>query len=150
MGLISQIEKNSHVKKIETKNFERATDHEKISQPEESPSSRGEPAPCPICRSPIFWIDRYGGGPHCVICQPPPSKSLVARLREIATEDDGSFAWDDERATDGTTEGRYAGGESGGELHDFDQRYRFYTSRDGKREIIERRDWTFLNAMIVD
>ena len=140
MGLISQIEKKRESK------IKNAIESPPVRQPE---SVSTKPAPCPTCRSPILWLDRYGGEPHCVACQPPPSKSLVARQCEIVTEPDGSFAWEDGRATGGTAEARYAGGELGSDA-DFDRRYRCYTSRDGKREIIERRDWTFLNAMILD
>ena len=73
----------------------------------------------------------------------------MARQCEIVTESDGSFAWEEERASGEPTEARYAGGEPGSDA-DFDRRYRCYVSRDGKRKIIERRDWTFLHAMILD
>lgn len=109
-------------------------------------------SPCPICRCPQLWFDRYGGGPHCVTCLRPPSKALVGSVRNVITLDDGSFAWEDDRASDakpGSVGTDYSGGEPGTD-HDFDHRYRCYTSHDGKREIIERRDWTFLNAMIAD
>lgn len=42
------------------------------------PSSWPAPAPCPVCLSPGFWIDVYGGGPHCRGCNPPSSPSLAA------------------------------------------------------------------------
>ena len=147
MGLISQIEKNSHAKKIE----------QKISVTEISPDVQPPPlpknfpaAPCPICRSPIFWFDRYEGDPHCLACQPPPSRALVARMDDVLTTGDNQFTWRADRAADATggiAEPDYSGGDPGTD-HEFDRRYRFYTSRDGKREIIERRDWTFLNSMI--
>jgi hypothetical protein len=42
------------------------------------PSTWPAPAPCPACLSPGFWVDVYGGGPHCRSCNPPSSPSLVA------------------------------------------------------------------------
>lgn len=42
------------------------------------PSNWPAPAPCPVCLSPGFWVDVYGGGPHCRGCNPPSSPSLVA------------------------------------------------------------------------
>lgn len=42
------------------------------------PSTWPAPAPCRVCLSPGFWIDVYGGGPHCRGCSPPSSPSLVA------------------------------------------------------------------------
>lgn len=151
MGLISKIEKNSHAKKIEQKIsvVEISPVEQQQSLPKKFPA-----APCPTCRSPKFWFDRYSADPHCRICQPPPSRALVARLDDVLTLDDGSFVWAFDRAADATpggdTEGRSAGGVLWLSEESFNQRYRCYTSRDGKREIIERRDWTFLNSMILD
>lgn len=41
------------------------------------PSHWPAPAPCPTCLSPGFWVDVYGGGPHCRGCNPPSSPTLV-------------------------------------------------------------------------
>lgn len=42
------------------------------------PSNWPTPMPCPACLSPGFWVDVYGGGPHCRGCNPTSSPSLVA------------------------------------------------------------------------
>ena len=79
---------------------------------EPSPTVGGPPqAPptaCPTCHSPAFWLDVYGGGPHCRWCKPAPAASMVkaevwlvesadpddldtpARLAEFAKGDEGS------------------------------------------------------------
>ena len=144
MGLISQIEKNSHAKKIEQK-----ISVAEISPVEQQPLLQNNfPAtPCPICRSPIFWFDHYGGAPHCLACQSPPSRTLVARTDDVLTltdENGGTaFTWRADRAADATGDGQNDGRE-------FEQQFRCYTSRDGQREIIERRDWSHVWSMICE
>lgn len=44
------------------------------------PGAVTAPSPCPRCHSPAFWIDVYGGPPHCRFCQPPPAASMVRRF----------------------------------------------------------------------
>lgn len=51
------------------------TSHKEISEPD--PQSC---ASCPACLGKQFWIDRYGGGPHCIRCKKIPSPSFVAEL----------------------------------------------------------------------
>jgi len=43
------------------------------------PGGLSPASPCSACGCPIAWLDRYGGGPHCEACVPPPSRSLVDR-----------------------------------------------------------------------
>lgn len=123
------------------------------------------PHPCLSCHSPRFWFDRYGGGPHCAICRPWPSRSLAGLVVDVLRSEDGSWRWSDGLSPGG--QARPPGGGSGGGEHErsaedreFDQRYRTYEiaavrgsgNRPDKlgRIVIERKDWTFLNAMILD
>lgn len=140
MGLISQIEKNSHAKKIEQK-----ISVSEISSPVQPSlaTNKFPAAPCPICLSPIFWFDRYAGEPHCLVCQPPPSLALVARTDDVLTTGDNQFTWLADRAVDATRDGQ-------SDNREFEQQFRCYTSRDGKREIVERRDWSHTWSMICE
>lgn len=53
------------------------------------------PAPCPVCRSPFFWLDVYGGGPHCCDCRPAPARPLVRPpLWGIAGPPGGPWWWE--------------------------------------------------------
>ena len=36
--------------------------------------------PCEVCNSILHWIDIYGGGPHCHVCDPWPDDRFVRRL----------------------------------------------------------------------
>ena len=45
-----------------------------------------EPSPCLACHSPGFWLSVYGGGLHCLTCEPPPGRSLVRRRLFLAAE----------------------------------------------------------------
>ena len=145
MGLISEI---SGRKKICEENF---------SSELSSPVFGGapNPHPCLSCQSPRFWFDRHGGGPHCAICFPWPSKGLVSRVCDVLMQEDGSFAWEGDRTS---------GGNSGliseeDEEKAFHQKYRCYevpevkatATRAGRpaRLVIERRDWSSLDVMIL-
>lgn len=37
------------------------------------------PSLCQACKSgnPVYWLDIYGGGPHCAYCLPPPVEAMV-------------------------------------------------------------------------
>jgi hypothetical protein len=39
---------------------------------------------CVKCYSQKFWFDKFGGGPHCVVCRPWPSPALVSRVVDRA------------------------------------------------------------------
>lgn len=41
------------------------------------PTSPPAPTACPICGSAAFWLDVYGGGPHCRWCKPAPAPTFV-------------------------------------------------------------------------
>lgn len=56
------------------------------------PSTWPTPAPCPVCGSPGYWVDVYGGGPHCRGCSPPSSPTLAAYAVWVVDGDDGSAA----------------------------------------------------------
>lgn len=111
------------------------------------------PRPCPDCRSPIVWFDRYGGGPHCAVCHPPPSRALEARRCSIVVLDDGTFALHSHGASGVVP----AAGESppsvAGEPIDLDaefgQRWREYLTGTVKnpRRVIQRRDFKFTEPM---
>jgi len=106
------------------------------------PATRPPAAPCPTCRCPRLWFDRYGGGPHCIDCKPPPSRAMVAGIRDVAMAPNGSFAWLDELEADERNVFNF-------DL-EFDRRYRCYETPSGNWSVIERRDWNSLNsAMIV-
>lgn len=49
-------------------------------KPPDLTESTQSPVPCPRCQSPAFWIDVYGGPPHCRFCQPPPAASMVRKF----------------------------------------------------------------------
>ena len=102
--------------------------------------SQSQPQPCPTCRCPKAWFDHYGGGPHCFECKPPPTKSMIRRQCDVITTSNGSFAWSDETPPEELSEVDL-------EL-EFDRKYRCYETRDGKRFVTERRDWSFLWDMI--
>lgn len=51
-----------------------------------------DPAPCPKCACPAFWIDVYGGGPHCRNCSKPSSPSLV-KFHVWVLDTDLGFEW---------------------------------------------------------
>lgn len=68
-------------------------DFEKAAQ-ENFSAPNQPPIPCPICRSPFFWLDVYGGGPHCLDCRRPPSKSLVRRPLWGIAGSSGGYWWE--------------------------------------------------------
>lgn len=132
----AEIKKTSELEKIISE-FSPVDSQGTVPCPPPSPS----PSPCPTCHCPRFWFDRYGGGPHCQTCRQPPAASLVARWREIATLADGRFAWADELPPEA---------KCAVDLDvEFDRKYHCYVTRDGKRFVIERRDWSFLNSSMI-
>ncbi len=56
------------------------------------PPAWPSPAPCTTCGSPGFWLDVYGGGPHCRGCDAPSSPSLVESQIWVVGAP-GSFEW---------------------------------------------------------
>jgi hypothetical protein len=60
--------------------------------PAQSPLAWPDPAPCVGCGCPAFWLDVYGGGPHCRGCSVPSSPSLAAHQVWVIGEP-GSFRW---------------------------------------------------------
>lgn len=111
--------------------------------------AQGHPEKCPNCQNSAWWWDRYGGGPHCQVCRPWPSKAMVARTSGGSGEKS--------QATD--PGGRQSESRELGEVkslripdvadmttEEFGQYFRWYETRPDKdghgvRLVIERRDW---------
>lgn len=116
MGLISTIQPSELDKKLSEQPKEKISE---ASAPVGLQPPPQPPIPCPICRSPFYWLDVYGGGPHCLDCRRPPSRSLVRRpLWGIAGLADGPWWWetleDPPRVFRGGPPGRLPGAIPGG------------------------------------
>lgn len=134
MGLLTKI--------LDEKKIEREKREISVRLPVAEPQDH--PDACPNCHESAWWWDRYGGGPHCQACRPWPAKALVARRSEsyqespLPTQSPPLAAQLQTRpltkdVADMTCE-------------EFERLYRWYETRgdrngNGKRLVIERRDW---------
>lgn len=61
-----------------------------VASPADLPSNLPPAAPCPSCRSPLFWLDPYQHL-HCRGCDPPPSPAMVRKRLVVATAGDAEL-----------------------------------------------------------
>ena len=63
-----------------------------VADPTSPPPPLAASTGCPSCGSTAAWLDRYGGGPHCLACRPPVTRSLVGRIIDLAEDSSAPHA----------------------------------------------------------
>ena len=104
----------------------------------ESAPVKEKPFACPQCSSVAYWLDVYGGGPHCRTCRPPPGRSFVLEAHDASGEPHPS--------------GEPLPSDSGEPVDldvEFHRQWREYLTGTEKnpRRVIQRRDFKFTETM---
>ncbi len=135
MGLISKIsrdEKNASKKKSETARAPaEGAPHQSFT--------------CPQCGSVAYWLDVYGGGPHCQACRPPPGRSSILEAHG-ASDGTGSTG---EQPPPGAAGEPIDPDTDDAEDAEFHRQWREYLTGTQKnpRLVIQRRDFKFTEPM---
>jgi hypothetical protein len=116
-------------------------------EPEKKISGSGPENGCPQCGEKIFWMDRYGNGPHCKKCRPWPNRSLVSKIfgeQQESTEQEKKTAEEKNQSTDFENLSP----------EEFERMFTWYETKgdrngNGKRLVIQRKDWKDSWSMIV-
>lgn len=111
----------------------------------ESAPVKEKPFTCPQCGSVAYWLDVYGGGPHCQVCRPPPGRSFILEAHGASDGTDST----------GEQPPPAAAGEpidpdtDDAEDTEFHRQWREYLTGTQKnpRRVIQRRDFSFTRVM---